>query len=64
MEDNIITTTEYYELVKESQQTKNFIGLTGKNLTKVSFEKKYFGTHNLNLFKTRVIASKNEVKIN
>lgn len=52
MEANTITTTEYYELIKESLQCKNFIGLVGKNLTNVKFERKTFGNSNLNLSKT------------
>ena len=52
MEANIITTTEYYELIKESSQSKNFIGLVGKDLTNVNFERKTFGNSNLNLSKT------------
>ena len=40
METKIITTTEYYELIKESSQSKNFVGLVGKDLTKVKFEKR------------------------
>ena len=52
MEANIITTTEYYELIKQSSHSKNFIGLVGKNLTKVKLENKSFGNCNLNLTKT------------
>ena len=51
MEANTITTTEYYELIKESLQCKNFIGLVGKDLTNVKFERKSFGNSNLNLSK-------------
>jgi uncharacterized protein YjbI with pentapeptide repeats len=52
MEANIVTTTEYYELIKESSQSKDFTGLVGKDLTKVKFLKNSFGNCNLNLTKT------------
>lgn len=54
MKANIITTTEYYELIQESRNYKDFIGLVGKDLSKVKFKKKSFGACNLNLSRTKL----------
>ena len=49
---NIITTSEYYELIQKSSQDKNFAGLVGCNLTNVQFKGKHIGGSSINLTKT------------